>query len=547
MVFSRIKSIGALNNVKISDMCLVFKRNVDLSSEDSVAAINFKNYFPSMSFSNFYKTNLELKEFLEKKGDNIKHDQVLNIPENSNIPSKGEISIRNFENSKQYDILECEFTSSILSECKSIDFFTSVNSLASSERIRLNNNIDIIKYKILSPEEIVSVTPDIGAIDVNFDNNIFTNLIIIDIYTDTLITGDHGAAVSGTNASGLDGGDGFKGNKGSSAIIFKNAPSGIKAYIYQNGEKIKGGFGSDGGNGGNAGKKAISEAYIPEVAEVTAQEGKYQKTYDITLGNFQYSVLGVGKFFINRGFWAMHETYENPEVSGNIYFGIFNNNKAPELTGWLFSDNRDDGNRKAPNREAIRTMLKSDYAKSVGQIEISNHPDWTELEFKSFSTSTFAYSTHLNNWGENWGTGDRDGVVSLTGTAYLYAYGPTAPSNPGSGGSSVTTITTHRNGSAKIDYKKGYEQQAEAATKATAGGAAITRTHNATNTFSPKAGSTGSPPGPNNTPTDTINISYLVTKAGQKGKGGDAGSDASEISVVPSDNGMFYQLINITE
>jgi len=538
MVFSRIKSIGALNNVKISDMCLVFKRDVDLSSESSVNAIDFKNYFSTMSFSNFYKTNLELKEFLEKKGDNIKHDQVLNIPENSNIPSKGEISIRNFENSKQYDILECEFTSSILSECKSIDFFHSVNSLASSEIIRLNNNIDIIKYKILSPKEIVSVTPDIGAIDVNFDNNIFTNLIIIDIYTDTLITGDHGAAVSGTNASGLDGGDGSKGNKGSSAIIFKNAPSGIKAYIYQNGDKIKGGFGSDGGNGGNAGKKAMSEAYIPEVAEVTAQEGVYQKTYNIDPDLFRYSP--TGREFIKKGFWAMHEG------GGDIYFGIFNNNKAPELTGWLLPDNRV-GKRTASSTDDIRTMLKSDYHLKSGQIELSGHKAWKKLQFKGFWTYDSDYGTQLANW-SGWGSkGDRFGVVGAAGTAYLYAYGPTPPSNPGSGGSAVTTITTHRNFAEEIHYKKGHEQQHAAATHATTGGAATARIHNATKSFSPKAGSIGSSPGPNNIPADTTNISSDIKDPGQKGKGGDAGSNAPKISVVPSDNGMFSQLITITE
>jgi hypothetical protein len=540
MVFSRIKSIGALNNVKISDMCLVFKRNVDLSSESSVNAIDFKHYFPTMSFSNFYKTTMELKEFLGNKGDNITHDQVLNIPENINIPSKGEISIRNFENSKQYDILECEFNGSTDSECKSIDFFDSVKLLAHSKLIELNNNIDIIKYKIPSTTpEIVSVSPDIGAIDVNFDNNIFTNLIIIDIYTDTLITGDHGKAVSGTNANGLDGGDGYKGNKGSSAIIFKNVPSGIKAYIYENGDKIKGGFGSDGGNGGDAGKTAMSENYTPEVPEVTAVTGVYQKTYNIDPDLFRYDVFG--REFIKNGFWAM---YEN---GGSIYFGIFNNNKAPELTGYLLPDNRV-GKRKASSTDQIRTMLKSDYHLKSGQIELSDNKGWTTMQFKSFSTLPSDCGTQLANW-TGWGSkGDRYGAVGGAGTAYLYAYGPTAPSNPGSGGSAVTTITTHRNFSARIPYKKGHKQQQAAATHAKAGGAATTRTHNAAKSFSPKAGSSGSSPAPNILPAgaDETNISLIVKDPGEIGKGGDAGSNAQKISIVSSDNAMFYELITIS-
>jgi hypothetical protein len=541
MVFSRIKSIGALNNVKISDMCLVFKRNVDLSREDSVATINFKNHFPTMSFSNFYKTGLELKDFIGKKGDNIKHDQVLNIPENSNIPLNGEISIRNFENSKQYDILECEFNGSTDADCTNIDFFDSVNLLANSKIIKLNHNIDIIKYKIPSTTpEIVSVSPDIGAIDVNFANNIFTNLIIIDIYTDTLITGDHGESVSGTNANDLDGGDGYKGNKGSSAIIFKNVPSGIKAYVYQNGDQIIGGFGSDGGNGGNAGKKAMSEPYIAPQAEVPAVTGKYQKTYNIDAGLFRYN--GVGAQFIKKGFWAMHEG------GGNIYFGIFNNNKSPELTGWLFNDDRSKGKRKASTTDDIRDILKSNYVNSEGQIELVNHSDWTALEFKSFSIYDNDYGTQLANW-DGWGsTGNRFGVVGEQGTAYLYAYGPTAPPDiTGSGGSYVTTIATHSNGSPAINRKKGHQQTYAPATNAKAGKAAIVRTHNAKKSFSPSKGSTGSPPGPNARPTDAdeTKISYELKNPGQEGTGGNPGSNAQKISIVSSDYDMYYELITI--
>jgi len=523
MVFDRIKSIGELNNVKISDMCLVFKRNIDLSSESSVDTINFKNNFSNMSFTDFYRTELELKEYIKEKGENIRHDQVLNIPENSSIPFNGEISIRNFENSKQYDILECEFTSSSYSDCTNINFFNSVRSLENSKINKLNSNIDIIKYKILSSAEIISDTSGFGAIDVNFNDNIFTNLIIIDIYTDTLITGNHGASVSGANSSGLNGGDGSNGNNGSSAIIFKNVPSnGIKSYIYQNDNNIIGGFGSSGGNGGNGGKKAMSEAYVEEIEAVEHVQGKYYKDFDLDSVIIK---LGTADF-IKTGLWAKRNT------GNEVYFGLFDDNYTqPVHHGWLVNSNGT--KRTAINNEAIKSLFSGAYSGQEASVSIDDESVWTTMRLDNYGSEDWEYWTDLGEWKGNWSDTDAQGIVSLKGKATLYSYGSVKPADADG------TTTTYVAGVAYRASNKGHEQQAANATDATSGTAAGARTNNARNHFKAVKGSTGTVP--NNSNTNNNNISYNIMDAGANGTGGEPGTNAEEIEK----NGIYAELITI--
>ena len=54
----------------------------------------------------------------------------------------------NFKNTKQFDILETEFNKENENECKNISFFNEINNSYSSRIQELNNNIDVIKYKI---------------------------------------------------------------------------------------------------------------------------------------------------------------------------------------------------------------------------------------------------------------------------------------------------------------------------------------------------------------------------------------------------------------
>lgn len=522
MPFNRIKGIDDPSNIDMRKLCLVFKRDVDLSSEVSETSINFNNKFADMKFSSFYKSPLSLVEYIGKEGTNIKDNEVLNIPENTNIPLNGIISFDNFKNTKQYDILVCDFNKTLVNECKNVNFFNDIKASVGTRIEQLNNNVDIIKYKISSGTEIISDNNSTGAIDINFSDNIFNNLIMIDVYTDRLITGDHGNAVSGNGPNGLNGGSGFNGNNGGPAILFKNITnSQLKAYVYENGNKISGGFGSSGGNGGNAGKPDYTtnyRAYIKAYAGKSEVTAIHSRRYDLSAS---YGTFGL-KNYIKNGMYVGKEGRD--QDAGQWYFAIFIDSYAPTFFGYLRSTVAHKTSTNVAN--IINTFHNSKKRIGLGD-EFLN--DWRFMNIQTKST-TGGVTTNLSDWGTG-NSGDREGYIySIDLYIYYHTNSTTIPGNS----TEETKYVAHEARVDEVTEIKAYRQVGLAAGGATIGTSATDRTHNASNIFNPIAGSNGA-----DAPANVAG--NLLLNAGNRGTGGNPGTNGSKIQA----SNIFNQLIRI--
>jgi hypothetical protein len=518
MPFNRIKGINGSSNIDMRNLCLVFKRDVDLSSEVSETSINYNNKFTNMKFSSFYRSPLSLVDYVGKTGSNIKYNEVLNIQENSNIPLNGLISFDNFKNTKQYDILECDFNKTTDNECKNINFFNDIKASVGTKIQKLNNSVDIIKYKILPGTEIISDNINTGAIDINFQDNIFTNLIMIDIYTDRLITGDHGDAVSGNGPNGYNGGSGSNGNNGGPAILFKNITnSQLKAYVYENGNKISGGFGSSGGNGGNAGKPDYNVLKVDEVTKIDEVTAVHFRRYNLSA---DFKTFGT-KNYIKNGMYVGKEGADNS--AGQWYFVIFINSYKPTFFQYLRST------IAYKTRSNAATIIDA-FFESKERIGVGDQflDDWRFLYISSRAT-TGGVTTSLNDWGTGL-TGDREGYIySIDLYIYYHTNSTAIPDNS----TQETAYVATRN---RVEPVKAYRQIGLAATEARQGTFATPRINNALTIFTAIKGSNGS-----DAPANAID--NLLKAAGNPGIGGNPGGNGREILTTPLT--IFNDLIRI--
>ena len=510
-------------------LCLVFKRNVNLSGEISENSINFKNKFSNMRFSSFYRSPLTLKEYFGETGSFIKHDEILNIEENSNIPLKGLISFNNFKNTKQFDILETEFNKENENECKNISFFNEINNSYSSRIQELNNNIDVIKYKIIGETEIISDNINSGAIDINFEDNIFSNLIIIDIYTERFITGCHGAAVSGSNASGFNGGDGSDGNDGKSAIIFKgNKPNNLKGYIYEDGNKISSGFSSSGGNGGNAGKP---REYTPAVVKAIGRDPIQAKWRNqLVISSLDLSDGG----WVHTGYWHMSDG------AGNWYYAVlikgrYTDNDTPVDASYL-------GHPNKLNINSVTEPLKN--LKAEFTVRDNERNGWNIMQVDTKGVNHQIKKINFDGWGyindqnTSWPTsGSREGYVyPATINYYQYRNDNITPGNSFNG--TIKKLQNYSPAVTHVEGVKGHDQPLQKATNASINDAATPRTHNASKAFTPTKGSYG-----NNA---SVNLGdNLLINEGTRGEGGDPGTNDSKINNLIGEEDIFYELIRI--
>lgn len=526
MPFNRIKGINGSSNIDMRNLCLVFKRDVDLSSEVSETSINYNNKFTNMKFSSFYRSPLSLVEYVGKTGSNIKYNEVLNIQENSNIPLNGLISFDNFKNTKQYDILECDFNKTTDNECKNINFFNDIKASVGTRIQQLNNSVDIIKYKILPGTEIISDNINTGAIDINFQDNIFTNLIMIDIYTDRLITGDHGDAVSGYGANGYNGGSGSNGNNGGPAILFKNITnSQLKAYVYENGTKISGGFGSSGGNGGNAGKPGYNTTGVNFKAQVDEVKAKWEEVITSTT-----PLLLSDYGWVHRGFWT------TSDGNGNWYYALLNNNSTKAdipldsrylgLSLTQYSDIK-----------ALMTKLSSEFS-LIPHVSLNG---WTHMSISETGTVNTDKKAKLTEWIDatnspnGWSEGDRNGYAFSAKVTY-YKYRSDNNNVTASFGGVVTQLQNYVAFSAQVNKIKAHNQTETGAKAATKGTFATPRIDNALTIFTAIKGSNGS-----DAPANAID--NLLKAAGNPGIGGNPGGNGREILTTPLT--IFNDLIRI--
>lgn len=503
----------------MNKLCLVFKRNVDLSGEISENSINFKDKFSNTKISSFYRSPLTLKEYFGETGSFIKHDEVLNIAENSNIPLDGQISFNNFKNTKQFDILETEFNKENENECKNISFFNEINTSNSSRIQELNSNIDVIKYRIIGETEIISDDINSGAIDINFEDNIFSNLIIIDIYTERFVTGFHGAAVSGSSASEYNGGTGSRGNNGKSAIIFKgNKPDNLKAYIYEDGDKISSGFGSSGGNGGNAGKPYMSTTAV-EARDTISAKWRNQLVVGLDLSDWGW---------VHTGYWHMHDG------NGDWYYAVlikgrYEDNDTPVDASYM-------GLSLSQTSEPLNDFLKGEHT-----IRDDERNGWNIIQVDTGGVKHQMKKINFSGWsyinGESTGwitSGSREGYAyPATINYYQYRNDNIQPGNSFDG-----TMTKLRNYSPAVLPIKGHYQPLQNATSATINSAATARIHNASKVFSPTKGSYG-----NNASANSAG--NLLINAGTRGEGGDPGISDSKINNLTGEEAIFYELITI--
>ena len=206
MVLTQI--LNKTSNINFSDLSKVFK--------------NKHSNYTDIRISNYYKsTNTDNNNIFQEKENTNVEGKILNISENNNIPLNGKISIENFKNSKQIGILYHTYTNA------SVDTHIHVKQLLDD----LYHNIDdydiikiIFKGTSINSNEILK-----SAINIDVSN--FKNLMSLNLYLETFVTGCHGKGTSRTNASGLIGGNGESSSDASSGINISN--------IYHSGQRYR--------------------------------------------------------------------------------------------------------------------------------------------------------------------------------------------------------------------------------------------------------------------------------------------------------------------
>ena len=230
----------------------------------SLNNISFSKIFKVFKHTNTIENDIQLGDFI--KNDTI----VYNVPENYNIPAtKNNIELRIFLNSiyvtpyKSIDITisNSYINSKIITGTNYINNFNLYNYLQTLDIYNINSSILELNITLnLSNYQFVDNTFN-GAFVINIDNftTSFNNLNKLIITNNMYITGNHGSGSGNSTAtSEYNGGNGENATSGGNAIVIITTQiSNIAIEIFDQNERIIGGFGAQGGNGGNGGRKTV--------------------------------------------------------------------------------------------------------------------------------------------------------------------------------------------------------------------------------------------------------------------------------------------------
>jgi hypothetical protein len=244
--------------------------NINVKSDiviDSLINISFSKMNKVFLQNNVINSNISFNNFI--RGKYVKDFSV-----NSNIPTtESNLSIDKFKDS-QYIITEYN----IIPE-KNDALFTQLlfNGTTYINNIILHNYISqkinnvlldsIIELNIVFKDSFSQIVDNSGDGAIKIDFSLFNNkyLQVFNIINNTHITGKHGIGLNNNRGNygnenfitdriykGKSGGNGENGGDGYHAIyIIQNDISLIHIYLYDDNNKISGGFGAIGGNGGN--------------------------------------------------------------------------------------------------------------------------------------------------------------------------------------------------------------------------------------------------------------------------------------------------------
>ena len=230
----------------------------------SLNNISFSKIFKVFKHTNIIENDIQLGDFI--KNDTI----VYNVPENYNIPAtKNNIELRIFLNSiyvtpnESIDITipNSYINSKIITGTNYINNFNLYNYLETLDIYDINSSILELNITLnLSNYQFVDNTFN-GAFVINIDSftNSFNNLTKLIINNDMYITGNHGSGSGNSTAkSGYEGGDGENATNGGNAVVINTTQvSNIRIEIFDQNQRIIGGFGAQGGNGGNGGRRSV--------------------------------------------------------------------------------------------------------------------------------------------------------------------------------------------------------------------------------------------------------------------------------------------------